>query len=300
MLRNAGAALVRAAKLLIIWIVILETIGLIGSMAVWWLATGELPLLLLPHPIRREIPQSSLYEFDPNLGWYPQNYRFGRPRTTLAAKTPSEYRIFLLGGSTVEGDGATREEETIAKRLEDALNASGAFGARTVTVYNKGISGYYSKQELLLLASRVLPFQEPDMILVLDGVNDFLVNSVEREALAVPYSDLWHYKELSQTRAVRQLSTPQGAVTNGVLWGLIVITRKTFIGTFLDYLVRVSTGDMTKGMYERVVIAAPPLEPSHAVPDAAVQYYLENILMMEACPRRRVCRFSGFPSRSWC
>src|SRR6266550_4682866 len=104
----------------------IEFIGLLGLVFLHLFVSQEVPIWnLLPHPTFSKATYEAP-EFDPNLGWYPPTYMFGKPRRELPPKQPGEVRVFLLGGSTVWGTGATREHETIAKRLEIYLNSPDA------------------------------------------------------------------------------------------------------------------------------------------------------------------------------
>ncbi|MBI4719322.1 MAG: hypothetical protein HY763_16120 [Planctomycetes bacterium] len=108
----------------------------------------------------------------------PQPYTMfgGRPEPPLNAlgfpgappehpKDPSEFRIFILGGSTVfEGN------PTIPQLVEEALHANGAAPAR---VYNCGVIASVSAQELARIVFQLADYQ-PDLIVMYNGGNDTL------------------------------------------------------------------------------------------------------------------------------
>lgn len=76
------------------------------------------------------------------------------------------YRIFILGGSTIEGrDSRT----TLASFIEQALNAGK--GMPKYEVISAGASGYNSAQELILAVTELI-YYYPDMIITFDGIND--------------------------------------------------------------------------------------------------------------------------------
>lgn len=77
--------------------------------------------------------------------------------------------IFMLGGSTVVGFGASGNGKTLPAQLERALNEK---LSKNVRVVNAGSSGYVAYQELGLLAGPILQSFEPDMVLAVDGRND--------------------------------------------------------------------------------------------------------------------------------
>ncbi len=88
-------------------------------------------------------------------------------------KPAGEFRIFVLGGSSVAGHGVETGAQTIPALLERQLNASGKFLGKTVRVINAGVGGHFSGQEMVTLANRIIPLQ-PDMILTYNGYNDLL------------------------------------------------------------------------------------------------------------------------------
>lgn len=77
------------------------------------------------------------------------------------------YKIAILGGST--SDGILYPFKTWGEFLYEDLREMG------ITIYNCGVSGYTSGQELLKLIRDVVPMK-PDMILVYDGCNDLNVD----------------------------------------------------------------------------------------------------------------------------
>ncbi|MCP4221453.1 MAG: SGNH/GDSL hydrolase family protein [bacterium] len=81
---------------------------------------------------------------------------------------PNAIRIFTLGGSTTDA----REKDNWSKFLYILCCEADI----PVVVYNGGISGYTSSQEMLKLIRDVLPLH-PDIVISLNGVNDigFLV-----------------------------------------------------------------------------------------------------------------------------
>lgn len=92
---------------------------------------------------------------------YPGIYIHGKNRAT-------DYKIAVLGGSTTDAavDDRIRPWTEI---LHDTYCPDG------VTIFNGGISGYYSGQELIKL-TRDMTKLHPDMVLVFDGYNDLIQN----------------------------------------------------------------------------------------------------------------------------
>lgn len=86
-----------------------------------------------------------------------------RDPAKTAKAADNEYRIVMLGGSTVNtGDPA------LPKALEEIFHAE---GRPEVRVYNYGVVSYISRQERLMLDLEVLSVR-PDLVIVYDGGND--------------------------------------------------------------------------------------------------------------------------------
>lgn len=94
-----------------------------------------------------------------NIRLTPLGYR----DEVLMPKPASEYRIIMLGGSTV-----FLGEPAIPAALESIL---AVIGHPNVQVYNWGVFSVVSGQELATILFRAVDF-DPDMILVYNGVND--------------------------------------------------------------------------------------------------------------------------------
>src|SRR6185369_8798639 len=72
---------------------------------------------LLPHPaVSKHLDPPGGSPWHPTLGWYRPLLKWGAPRPTPTFAR-DELRIYLLGGSTVEGDGASGQSTTIAAKL---------------------------------------------------------------------------------------------------------------------------------------------------------------------------------------
>lgn len=133
------------------------------------------------------------YEFDPYKNILPtRNYvdtrgvqhnaaGFRRRGEVGVAKPAGTIRVFLMGASTAYGLGGLwphlepnypvlRNEETIDAYVEKLL--AGAFPGRTVEVVNAAITSTWTHHTLIYLYQSILKYQ-PDMVLFLDGFNDF-------------------------------------------------------------------------------------------------------------------------------
>ncbi len=79
----------------------------------------------------------------------------------------NEYRIFVLGGSTIGGYITSSDELTIPAILEKKLQSSDL----NIKVINAGIGGSVAMDERYYLENYVLNYQ-PDMIIMYDGWNE--------------------------------------------------------------------------------------------------------------------------------
>jgi len=89
-------------------------------------------------------------------------------------KPSNTYRIFMIGGSTMFGAGATSDETTIPGFMQEFLNEKD-FGF-DIEVINSGIQGADSDTELKLVKQKMITFS-PDLIITYDGWNDLRANN---------------------------------------------------------------------------------------------------------------------------
>ncbi len=102
-------------------------------------------------------------------GQYPGIMVYGKEKE-------QDYKIAVLGSSTT--DGAMYPFKSWAELLYDELG-------KNVTVYNGGVRGYSSGQELIKLVRDIVPLR-PDMIIVYDGASELF--SKTRYPFAFEYS----------------------------------------------------------------------------------------------------------------
>jgi hypothetical protein len=103
------------------------------------------------------------------------------------AKKP--FRIFFLGGSTTYGFNVA-DEETIPSSFVRAYRQKYP-GGRPIQVINLAMPSYYSYQELIQLTDKLFRGDKPDMVIMLDGLNDCYqaTASFYREPLYTPGMD---------------------------------------------------------------------------------------------------------------
>ncbi|MEM8637725.1 MAG: SGNH/GDSL hydrolase family protein [Cyanobacteria bacterium P01_G01_bin.54] len=143
----------------------------------------------------------------------PQGFR--APEPLPREKPPGEVRIFLLGSSATFGQGLKADEQTIARRLEQRLQArlaqqkqspekykpttlpNTAAGLQAIQslprqlksgtyhVINAAVPGYASGNQLAQVALEILPYQ-PDVIVVMNGYDDLMLASDQEMAILEP------------------------------------------------------------------------------------------------------------------
>lgn len=126
----------------------------------------------------REFEESLQAEWRPYVYWRRKPYRgtyinidkAGFRRTWNGTPAPSlgQLKIFMLGGSTMWGEGAS-DEFTIPSLVSKKLANRVATG---VWVTNFGESGYVSTQEFVALMLELQRGNVPDLVVFYDGVND--------------------------------------------------------------------------------------------------------------------------------
>ena len=91
-----------------------------------------------------------------------------------AEKPDSNYRIFMLGGSTMFGHGATSDKTTIPGYLQEFFQNN--YEEYHIQIINSGIQGADSFDEFNLIKTRLLDYS-PNLMLVYDGWNDLRENN---------------------------------------------------------------------------------------------------------------------------
>lgn len=158
-------------------------IVLIGVVAVLEIATRGLFLVLgnradWGYPINTNVAK-------PYVGFASASYEEGKDRygfrvhnmnhvqRDLTDKSVCEFRIFLLGGSTVDGRNLVNLNDMLSARLENLLNKGTTSGVR-FSVINGGKGGHISVQSLMKHVFYIKYSLHPDFVIHFDGSNDFL------------------------------------------------------------------------------------------------------------------------------
>ncbi len=172
-------------------------------------------------------PKGNRYEYSNNAG-------FRDPRPISLKKPDDEFRIFLTGGSTAFGLGATGEaatisnfyyieqRETISHVLEKILNTTAPIPGKTIRVYNTAVWGY-SYQHLLLRYIAKLRRYKPDLVVSFDGVNEI-------NAVTLPVRDWDYFRQGQYNGILRQIFAYEipGLASYLTLW----LKNNTFLMAF--------------------------------------------------------------------
>ena len=173
-------------------------------------------------------PKGNRYEYTNNAG-------FRDPRPISLTKPDGEFRIFLTGGSTAFGLGASGQaaplmnfyylehRETISHMLEKILNATAPIPGKKIRVYNTAVWGY-SYQHLLFRYVTKLRKYKPDLVVSLDGANELL-------PVSAPTKDWDYFREGQYNGILRQIFAynNEGLSSYITLW----LKNNTFLMTLL-------------------------------------------------------------------
>jgi hypothetical protein len=180
------------------------------------------------------------------------------------------FRVIVVGGSTVLGQGAKTPAENLPARLRQRLERR----YPRVEVINAGVGGYFSGQELLRVAAELLPYS-PDLIVVYDGWNDqYFLDALFRQlphAAANSLKSPTHYE--LETRLARSytvggsLRTFLGVLKANVVLGLGRLASFSLLGS-------AATGAVEAIAPTRPV-AAPPSSAQES--SRSVQIYVRNV-----------------------
>ena len=94
-------------------------------------------------------------------------------RPVTLQKPADVYRVIILGGSTVMGDGSPRPSQNLVGMLRVEARDRGMTTAdgKRIEFINAGVDGYNSAQEYLYFVSDLMRLA-PDLVVVYDGWND--------------------------------------------------------------------------------------------------------------------------------
>lgn len=181
------------------------------------------------------------------------------------------FNVFFFGGSTSFGVGPYWA--TVASYLQDVMNAKGDLG-RKVYVYNFGRSGYISTQEEILFHRLVSVDLRPNMVVFLDGLNDFCFSDGQPSS----WQSLAGYFDRTNAEYQRQM-TGFGIVTH---WEKL----RDFVNTMP--LMRLTGAlvdrSLSAGVPEYTGAAEPPADKpeNETVIRRVIARYLDNMRQVKA------------------
>ena len=162
----------------------------------------------LYHPYRsHQLNPNYKREFDSQGLKLHSNDGFRSDREYSKKKDPDTFRIIMLGGSALYGIGATtpypkapslKNNETVSYYLEQELNSAlneEGKGYR-VEIINAAVSAYTTFHHLVYVNEILLEY-EPDLLVFLDGHNDFYYHK--------PYNN-WHKYNLGTVKLTEQFN----------------------------------------------------------------------------------------------
>lgn len=118
------------------------------------------------------------------------------------------FRILTLGGSTTQGFGLPKN-----KSYPDVLDAllHDRFPSKAIKVFNAGMQWYTSKHSLINFVTYYQDWN-PDVTIVMHGVNDLFRSCVPIEFAVAPYNDEWSHFYGPAIRGAKPLTfaTPVG------------------------------------------------------------------------------------------
>lgn len=132
--------------------------------------------------IAEETNNSNRFEYEPWVEFKNIDYkgkfvnvegsqRKSDPAVFISSSSADTIDIFFFGGSTTFGFNVA-DNETIPSQFLQLYKAKYPQG-KSVRVYNFGTPTYYSYQELVLFTKLIFEGQRPDIVIFIDGVNDF-------------------------------------------------------------------------------------------------------------------------------
>jgi len=132
--------------------------------------------------IAEDIEQSNKFQYEPWVEFRNADFtgKFVNVQDGVRKSIPSEYintrshdtvDIYFFGGSTTFGFNLS-DEETIPSQFVKLYKEKYPEG-KSIRIRNFGTPTYYSYQELMLFTKLIYGGDRPDVVVFLDGVNDF-------------------------------------------------------------------------------------------------------------------------------
>jgi len=247
-----------------------------------WRPAPNVSILKQPHGIKDPVgwKMTNTQGF-PAAGSTEYFYEKPKPRGT--------FRIVVLGGSNVEGDGAESPLDNLPSSLFFALNDAKAailpHGFERVEVINAGVGAFTSSQEYLYLLSDLTPY-EPDLVISYSGAVDFIVGRINYDQSGIIDSGFDYRKRAANSARLDQSYQFWGSL---LLFGENTINQ---IQMIIDEFAIVYV--LSKGWEKFSLILSPEArlgesesetateENDNAYIDAALKAYHQNLRLMAA------------------
>ena len=196
-IQRAAAGIGTAVVSVAVFLILAE-----GSLRLWDALRGSAPIvrpdplatLYAPHPyLPIVLKPGSDYRDNDTSGRINSLGMRGPERT--ASKPAGTLRIICVGGSTTFGAGIQGDEKTYPARLEAFLREARPEVA--VEVWNAGVPGYTTAENVVYLSLRLIDFR-PDIVVLYEGYNDFKPN---RHPGFVPDYSHWRDRAVAPQRS---------------------------------------------------------------------------------------------------
>ena len=105
----------------------------------------------------------------------------------------TDYRIFVIGGSSTFGSGSSSDSKTIPAFLQKKIDTD--FAEYNIQVINAGIPKAFSSSEIDLIQDVILSYS-PNLLIIYDGWNDITHN----------YEDFYSNEEKPTDQIIRQIN----------------------------------------------------------------------------------------------
>lgn len=116
------------------------------------------------HPVYGYINRLNVSD---ECGYSTDRYGFIHNGDSQRELKKSDFKIFILGGSSVAGHGVSCNDKTISAQLEQLARQK----YDHIQVINAGVPGHYSASEFMKMTNEIA-FFNPDLVITLAGDND--------------------------------------------------------------------------------------------------------------------------------
>lgn len=191
------------------------------------------------------------------------------------------FRIIVLGGSTVEGDGASGSTTALPAMLQGVLSSRYMVTKRPrarIEVVNGGVGGYFSTQELLRYISDLRHFQ-PDLVLAYNGWNDLKMHNEALHYNGPTAPQLWH-RETEQNNIILNNYYKIWPTLGRAMEIIAQRIIETFEGFALFHIPERGLVQLIDRTLQTAIENAIPSNPASPFSPKSVQRYVDNMEML--------------------